>query len=121
MSPGNRRAMKAATVMTKNRGGAESQLTVFVIASIIASDLGEDLRLVDQDLPVVGQDDAVALERPRRGALVVDPGAIEAAAVTRALELVLRLQPVRGAPQVRADGAQGVHAVVVAHQEDAEA
>src|SRR5206468_6193 len=52
MSPGNRRAMKAATVMTKNRGGAESQLTVFLIASIIASDRAGDAAVL-ADAPEV--------------------------------------------------------------------
>src|SRR2546428_9022468 len=97
--------------------GLQERLGIAPVALL----LGEDLRLVDQDLPVFGQDDAVALERARRGAFVVDPAAVEAAAVTGALELVLGLQPVRRAPEVRADGAQDVDAVVVAHDEHAEA
>ena len=64
--------------------------------------------LVDEDLAVVGEHDARALERPRRRSFEVDPGRPEAAAVTRALELVLRRQEVRRAAQMRARGDEGV-------------
>src|SRR4029450_3865226 len=54
----------------------------------------ELLRLVDDDLAVVGADvDARALQRPRRRPLEIDAALVVAAAVAGALELVLRLQP----------------------------
>src|SRR5262249_13550666 len=59
-------------------------------------------RLVHQDLSVVGQDDARALERPRRRTLEVDSREPEAAAVARTLELAFRREVVRCAPQMRA-------------------
>src|SRR5688572_7336518 len=54
--------------------------------------LAEELdRLVDEDLPVGGIDrDLHALERPRRRTFEIDSGAVVAAAVAGALELVLR-------------------------------
>src|SRR5207249_4222605 len=64
-------------------------------------------RLVDDDLAVLGLADGVALQRPRRRALEVDAGDLEAGAVAGALELLLAVQPVGGAAQVRAGGAQG--------------
>src|SRR5258707_7581433 len=69
--------------------------------------------LVDQDLPVLRQHDARALERSRRRALEIHAGDAEAAAVARALELVFRRQKVRRAPEMRAGDAQGVEAAGV--------
>src|SRR5262249_40172069 len=74
------------------------------------------LVLVDEDLPVVAQDDLVPLERPRRGTLEVDPRRVEAAAVTRALELVLGREPVRRAAEVRAGRRKGVEPLVGPHE-----
>src|SRR5438105_1796835 len=65
-------------------------------------------RLVDNDLAFIGAADRVALQRPGRRALEVHAGDLESRAVTRALELLFRLQPVRRAAQVRAGGAQRV-------------
>src|SRR5215470_593639 len=58
--------------------------------------------LVDHDLPVLGARDAQPLERTRRGPLEVDAGLVEAAAVARALELVLGGEPARRAAEMRA-------------------
>src|SRR5215203_3803792 len=67
----------------------------------------ELLRFVDDDLAVVRADeDAGALERPGRRPLEVDAAPVVAAAMARALELVLRVEPGRRAAQVRADGDQ---------------
>src|SRR5215468_1742473 len=76
--------------------------------------------LVDEDLAVVGEDDARALERPGGRPLEVDPGHVEAAAVARALELVLRGQPVRRAAEVGAHRDQRVEAVGDADEPDPE-
>src|SRR5205085_1075269 len=69
--------------------------------------------LVDEDLAVLGEDDADALERPRRWAFEVHAGQAETAAVARALELVLRRQIVRRAPEMRARDAERVEAAHV--------
>src|SRR5918999_5996529 len=67
------------------------------------------LRLVDDDLAVVGTDrDAGALERPRSRPLEVDAALVIAAAVARTLELVLRVEPGRRAAEMGADGDQRV-------------
>src|SRR5205807_2438971 len=58
--------------------------------------------LVDEELPVLGARDPQPLERPRRGPLEVDTRLVEAAAVTRTLELVLRGEPPRRAAGLRA-------------------
>src|SRR5207244_3731045 len=60
-------------------------------------------RLVDEDLPVVGQHHARALERPRRRPFEIDAGQSISAAVARALELVFRREVIRRASQMRAD------------------
>src|SRR5215470_6458412 len=70
--------------------------------------------LVDDDLAVVADGDGPALQRPGGGALEVDAGDVEARAVAGALELLLALQPVGRAAQVRAGRAQGVDDAVVA-------
>src|SRR5438132_11266240 len=70
--------------------------------------------LVDDDLAVVADADGPALQRARRRPLEVDAGDVEAGAVARALELLLALQPVGRAAEVRAGGAQGVQSAVVA-------
>src|SRR5207247_5823296 len=59
-------------------------------------------RLVDEDLAIVGEHYARALERPRRRAFEVDAGEPEAAPVAWTLELAFGRQIVRCAPQVRA-------------------
>src|SRR5438093_7966634 len=69
--------------------------------------------LVHEDLPVLGQHDARPLERSRRRAFEIDAGDAEAAAVTGALEFVLRRQIVRRAAQVRAGHAQRIEAAGV--------
>src|SRR5918911_1293450 len=81
----------------------------------LAALLLELLALFDDDLPVLADADAPAPQRPGRRPLEVDAADVEAAAVAGALELLLALQPVRGAAQVRAGGAQGVDLAVVAH------
>src|SRR5207244_1164829 len=60
------------------------------------------LALVDQDLAVVGEHDARALERTRCGPLEVDAGRTETAAVAGTLELVLGRQKIRRAAQMGA-------------------
>src|SRR5688572_7748543 len=72
--------------------------------------------LVDEHLAIVRASDAVALERPRSRTLEVDPRLAEARAVARALELLLVLEPVRRAAEVRARGRQRVEPEVVAHE-----
>src|SRR5439155_11164240 len=54
-------------------------------------------------------------ERSRGRAFEVDAGDLEAAAVAGAFELLLALQPVRRATEVRAGGAESVDEAVVAH------
>src|SRR3954470_10180779 len=66
--------------------------------------------LVDEDLTVLRTRDAEPFERPRRRALEVDPGLVEAAAVAGTLELVLRREPPRRAPEMRALRKQRVDA-----------
>src|SRR5262245_16406500 len=75
--------------------------------------------LVDEDLPVLGLGDAEPLERARRGALEVDAGLVEAAAVARTFELVLGGEPARRATQVGALGEQRVEALLGADDPDA--
>src|SRR4051812_7865704 len=77
-------------------------------------------RLVHQDLAVVREHDARALEGPGRRAFEVDSGHVEAAAVAGTLELVLGRQPVGRAAEVRADRDQRVEASGLAHDPDAE-
>ncbi len=80
----------------------------------------ELLRLVDDDLAVVGADvDAGALERPGGRPFEVDAALVEPAAVAGALELVLRVEPVRRAAEVGADGDQGVDPPAVVDDPDA--
>src|SRR5207244_4086010 len=73
-------------------------------------------RLVDEDLAVVGEHDARALERARRRTFEVDAGEAEAAAVARAFELVLGRQIVRRAPQMRAGTDDGVETAYVLNE-----
>src|SRR3954451_11700335 len=83
--------------------------------------------LVDENLAVLGEHDAGALERARRRAFEVDAGRAEAAAVARALEFVFGREVVRRTAKVRARDTQRVEAARVlvdilgsAHQPDAE-
>src|SRR6185295_13553208 len=86
-------------------GGRDESVGVFPLAQLPL----ELLRLVDDELAVVGADeDAGALQRPRRRPFEVDAALVIAAAVARALELVLGLQPGRRAAEVGADGDEGV-------------
>src|SRR6185295_14542771 len=86
-------------------GGRDEGVGVFPLAQLPL----ELLRLVDDDLAVVRADeDAGALGRPRSRPLEVDAALVVAAAVARALELVLRLQPRRRAAEMGADGDQRV-------------
>src|SRR5260221_5490261 len=71
------------------------------------------LRLVDDQLAVLGQDDPVALQRSGSRTLEVHPGAVETAAVARALELGLGLEPVRRAAEVGADRLESLNPLVV--------
>src|SRR5579864_5982459 len=66
----------------------EKRLRIGPLAKLVL----EMPRFVDEDLPIVGQDHARALERARRWSLEIDPGRAEAAAVARALELVFRAE-----------------------------
>src|SRR5262249_4737217 len=75
--------------------------------------------LVDDELSVLGAGDAQTLERPRCGALEVDPALVEATAVARALELVLGRQPAGRAAEVRALGEQRVQPLLGADDPDA--
>src|SRR5215470_2747127 len=75
--------------------------------------------LVDEDLAVLGLGDAEPLERARRRALEVDAGLVEAAAVARALELILGGEPARRAAEVGALGEQRVEALLGADDPDA--
>src|SRR5438067_1775545 len=67
----------------------------------LAAFLLELLALVDDNLAVVADADAPALQRARGRALEVDAADVEARAVAGALELLLALQPVRRAAQMR--------------------
>src|SRR5215831_9927315 len=71
------------------------------------------LALVDEDLAVVGQHDARALERTWRRPFEVDTGQTEAAAVARTLELALRRQVVWRAAEMGARADQHVEAAGV--------
>src|SRR5207249_7573928 len=71
--------------------------------------------LVHDDLAVVADGDGPAFQRPRGGAFEVHAGDVEAAAVAGALELLVRLQPVGRAAEVRAGRAQGVNLALVLH------
>src|SRR5262249_10823965 len=84
----------------------------------LAAFLLELLALIDDELPVLADGDGPALQGPRGGALEVDAADLEAAAVAGALELLLALQPVGRAAQVRAGRAQGVDDAAVAHHPD---
>src|ERR1700687_3443515 len=75
----------------------------------------ELLALVDQELAVVRNADAPALQRPRRRSLEVDARDREAAAVTWAFELLSALQPVGSAAEMRAGRAQRINLAVVAN------
>src|SRR5215212_8354989 len=86
-------------------GGRDEGVGIFPLAQLPL----ELLRLVDDDLAVVRADeDAGALERPGGRTLEVDAALVVAAAVARALELVLGVEPRRRAAEVGADGDQGV-------------
>src|SRR5262245_39190206 len=78
----------------------------------------EDSALVDEDLSVFRDADRGALERARRGPFEVHAADVIAAAVAGALELLLRRKPVGRAPEVGADGDEGVHLPLVAHDPD---
>src|SRR5215471_8727767 len=69
--------------------------------------------LVDENLAVVGEHDARALERTRRRTFEVDAREAEAAAVTRALDLVFRGEIVRRAAEMRARADENVEAARV--------
>src|ERR1700730_9000862 len=69
----------------------------------------ELLTLIDQELAVVRNADAPALQRPRRRSLEVNARDLEAAAVTRAFELLFSLQPVGSAAEMRAGRAQCIN------------
>src|SRR5262249_54089988 len=105
-----RRASRPPSASGARRSHVQERLRIGPLA-LLALELRA---LVHQHLAVVGEADAVALERTGRGALEVEPGLAEAGAVARALELLLRLEPVRRAAQVRAGGRQRVEAEVVA-------
>src|SRR5262249_54886509 len=82
--------------------------------------------LVDEDLPIVGEHDACALERTWRRALEVDATQVIAAAVAGTLEFVFRREVVRRATQMRADRDErvkttGMHDVVVGSLDDPDA
>src|SRR5439155_26934647 len=94
----------------------QKRLGVFPLALLLLELPG----LVDEELPVVRERDAVALERPRRRAFEVDAGRVEAGAVAGALELAVRLEPVRGAAEMGAGGRQREEAGGVAHDPHAE-
>src|SRR5262245_56606498 len=68
----------------------------------------ERAALVDFELAVVSQANGVTFERPRLGTFQVDAVLIKAATVAGALELLLGLEPVRSAPEVRANRLKGV-------------
>src|SRR5262249_13021378 len=89
---------------SRGRSGRNKAIGIRPLSQLLL----EFLALVDDDLAVVGQGDLESLQRPGRRALEVDPGDIEAAAVARALELLLAGQPVGRAAQVRADRLDGV-------------
>src|SRR5688500_11335024 len=83
--------------------------------------LVKDGRLIDDQLPIGGVDrDFCALQRAWSRPLEVDSGLVVAAAVARALELVLRRKPVRRAAKMGADGDQGIHRVLRPHDPDTE-
>ena len=93
------RTTAIATVPTSGGSGRDEAIRVGPLTQLLL----ELLALVDHDLAVVGERDLEPLQGPRRGALEVDPGDVEAAAVARAFEFLLGGQPVGRAAQVRAD------------------
>src|SRR4051794_13159138 len=70
--------------------------------------------LIDDELPVIADEDGPALEGARGGAFKVDAGNVEARAVVGALEFLLAVEPVGGAAEVGAGGAEGVDPPFVA-------
>src|SRR3954463_14768852 len=72
----------------------------------LAQFLTERFALVDHEVAVGVLGDRVALQRARRWALEVDAGDVVPRAVTRALELLLALEPRGDAAEVRAGRAQ---------------
>src|SRR5690349_9557814 len=100
-------AMDLLASDSRSRLRLEERLRVVPLALFLL----ELHRLVHQDLAVVREHDARALQRTRSGPLEVHAGAVEAAAVAGALELVLGRQPVGRAPEVRADRDQRVEAL----------
>jgi hypothetical protein len=67
----------------------------------------EQPALVHLDLTVIGDADREPLQRARGRSLKIDPVLVETAAVAGAFVLLLALQPVRRATQVRANRPQG--------------
>src|ERR1700687_2255781 len=67
-----------------------------------AAFLLELLALVDDQLAVVADTNGPALQRPGSGAFEIDAGNVKTAAVARALEFLLALQPLGRAAKVRA-------------------
>src|SRR5436305_5388241 len=100
----------------RGSGGRDESAGIFPLSQLPL----ELLRLVDDDLAVVRADeDAGTLERPGRRPLEVDAALVVPAAVARALELVLRVEPRRRAAEVGADGDQGVDPAAVVDDPDA--
>src|SRR6476659_3693861 len=101
--------------------GSQLQLQKRIRIGPLPTFLVELYGLVDDDLSVRGIDENLgALQGTRGRSLEVHSRLVIAAAVARALELVLRRQPVRRAAEVRADGNEGVHRIFGAHDPDAE-
>src|SRR5207249_4206753 len=94
-------------------GDARSHLDVRFRVGPLAALLLELAAAVDDDLAIVADTDLPALQRPGGRALEVDAADVEAGAVTGALELLLALQPVRRAAEVRAGRAQRVDDALV--------
>src|SRR5947207_1545132 len=90
-----------------------------LIVGLAAGLHAENLAFIDHELPVIADVHFETVERARGRTFEVESGFIEATAVARALELVLRREPSRRAAEMRAFGEDRVDALLLAHDPDA--
>src|ERR1022692_2055968 len=79
-----------------------------------------DHRFIDHQLPVVADGDLEAIHRPRRRSFEVETADVVARAMTRTLELLLCLQPSRGASEMGALSEDRIEALLGAYDPGAE-
>src|SRR5208283_5494286 len=114
------RAASAVARNTKSRSGELQDALRMLLVRIDAGLHLVDDRFVDDQLPVVADVDFESIHRTRRRSFEVESADVIAGAVARTLELLLRLQPSRGASQMRALGEDRVEAGLGANDPGAE-